>query len=370
MQRRCMKIVKLNKINVFNESRFSPTDIKIYGDERILNFDSSEYFLIPPLFDTHIHGGWDIDVMGDPTRFRELEAKLISSGIFFAIPTLMNHELERIKEIADEFLRYRRENPETIFPFLRIEGPFISYEKSGAQSRKHILEINRKNLDKFLSLYPAIKLFTFAPELENSDVLVKEALKIGMIPSVGHSNGRFRDFSRVYKLGVRHFTHFGNAMRGIHQREIGVLGAGFYYDDVYIEFIGDLIHLSKQFIELLLKSKNKDYLFLISDMIPPAKGKMSSYGGNRIVRRDNILITQDGAIAGGSVSVGEQIKRLVKSGFSMHTLVYVASFFSHKKFFGQYFSITYPEKDFLIVDNKFNIKAVSINGRVFQQNLK
>ncbi len=361
MQKQCMKSKR--KVKIFLNDGFVEEEIKFEISQDVNDFYQPDFLIVPPPFDTHIHGGWDIDVMSEPNRFLELEEKLISSGIFFAIPTLMNHELERIKEIAQEFTEYKKKKKDSIFPFLRIEGPFISYEKSGAQSKKHILEVNRKNLDKFFSLYPAVKMFTFAPEINGAETLAEESLKLGMIPSVGHTNGRFNDFLKVYKLGVRHFTHFGNAMRGLHQREIGILGAGFYFDDVYLEFIGDLIHLNKQFVELLLKLKNKKNLFLISDMIPPAKGSISSFGGNKIIRRGNILITQDGAIAGGSMSVKDQIKKLKKYKFDFNKLIYVSSFLSHKNFFKDYFNVDYPSKDFLVVDKEFNIKAIFKKGK-------
>ncbi len=243
--------------------------------------------------DPHIHGGWGYSFQ--KAEFAPLEEKLRSLGIVFAIPTLMNDSLKNLGKIGEAFLKYKDKNPDSIFSFLRVEGPFISPEKAGAQSREYILTPTEEKIREFLSL-PAIEMFTFAPEVEGAELLVKMALEMGKIPSIGHSNATFKDVLKAYQMGVRHFTHFPNAMRGLHHREIGAVGAGFLLKDVHLEVIGDFIHSSPEFLKLLLLAKGPVFS-LVSDMIPQGPSP-------RPIRN------QEGVLLGGGMPVPQQIENL------------------------------------------------------------
>ncbi len=214
--------------------------------------------------DPHIHGGWGLSFQN--SQFGALEEKLRSSGVVFAIPTLMNASLEELERIGENFISYKAKNPDSIFPFLRVEGPFINPEKAGAQDKKFILKPTKENVEVFLAL-PAIEMLTFAPEMEGAKYLVGRALEAGKIPSIGHSNASFEDVLWAYKAGVRHFTHFPNALSTLHHREVGAVGAGLILEGVHLEVIGDLIHSSVEFMRILWKIKGPTFS-LVSDLIP------------------------------------------------------------------------------------------------------
>ncbi len=305
-------------------------------------------YIIPPFIEAHIHGGWGYDFQKG--EFEELERELLKRGNDLAIPTLMNDSLENLKKISEIFTQYRKKRPNTIFPFLRVEGPFISEEKRGAQEKTSILKPTIKNIEKFLSI-EAIKSFTFAPELENSDYLVKKALNMGKIPSIGHSNAKISDFKRVYALGVRHTTHFPNAMSPLHHREIGLTGAGFYYD-LELEVIADEVHSSKEFLKLLYKIKGNSFS-LISDLIPQA----FTNGEEKIIKDEN------GTLLGGATLVSEQIKLLKELSFSIEDIIKMASI-NNRKFFN--LPIPYlregEDASFLILDEDLNLEKVFFRG--------
>ncbi len=253
--------------------------------------------------DPHIHGGWGYSFQ--KAQFAPLEEKLRSLKIVFAIPTLMNDSLENLGRIGEVFFKYREKNPDSIFPFLRVEGPFINPEKAGAQDRRFILSPTEEKIKEFLSL-PAVKMFTFAPEVKGTEALVKSALDMGKIPSIGHSNATFRDVLKVYKMGVRHFTHFPNALSGLHHREVGAMGAGLFLEGIHLEVIGDFIHTSPDFIRLLLKVRGPSFS-LISDMVPQGPSLKP------IKNRRGILL-------GGGAPVPEQKKNMEGLGLEEEDL--------------------------------------------------
>ncbi len=319
-------------------------------------------YIIPPLSDAHIHGGWSYSFQkGD---FGELEEKLIKIGIFFAIPTLMNDTLENLKNISEIFQNYKKENPNSIFPFLRVEGPFISGEKSGAQDMSYYTEPSKENIKKFLSI-ENIKIFTFAPEIENAKYLVKKSLNLGKIPSIGHSNGKFNDFLKVYELGVRHFNHYPNALRGLHHREIGLVGAGFLYPKTQLEVIGDFIHSSLEFIKLVYKIKKSDFS-LVSDLIPYHSSDNENLNKLKIIKKDRKITDKNGTLLGGDTPISEQISLFFKAGFNPEDIVKIACI-NNRKFVNYKISELDigKEASFIILNKRFEIQKIYFKGKIY-----
>lgn len=278
-------------------------------------------YILPPFTDLHLHGGWGVSFQDG--NFSILESKLKKIGVFLAIPTLSTDDLFHVRQVALSFREYVSQQKASIFPFLRMEGPFISEGKKGAQEKKFIQRVGRKNIDSFFSI-PEIKMFTFAPEIEGSLELVKRALAMGKIPSVGHSQGTLSDFDRVYQLGVRHITHYPNALSPLHHRELGMVGAGLVYDDLHLEVIGDGIHTSFEFLELLIKFKGPTFA-LVSDLIPPAYASQGVNFGQKFDIQGKKIMSPDGILMGGGTSVPEQVVQLRKKGWPVEALIKLAS---------------------------------------------
>ena len=53
----------------------------------------------------------------------------------------------------------------------------------------------------------------------------------------GHTDMTYAQACNAAAHGMIDFTHCGNAMRGIHHREVGTLGAAMLLDDCYCEVI-------------------------------------------------------------------------------------------------------------------------------------
>ncbi len=349
--------------NIWREGKFIEGEIHI-EEGRIKLIAKTEVsgkkYIIPSFSDPHIHGGWGYSFQnGD---FLELEKKLRELGVLFAIPTLMNTSIKKLREISELFERYRGKKPDTIFPFLRVEGPFISKEKKGFQDENFVLEPTDKNVREFLSI-SHLKLFTFAPEIKGSDRLVDLALRAGKIPSIGHSNGKFKDVQRAYNSGVRHFTHFPNAIRGLHHREIGVAGAGLLLNDVHLEVIGDMIHCSKEFLKLLLKVRGPEFS-LASDLIPSAFSELKEWNGKKLIRRGERIETEEGILAGGSSPVSRQAALLFEGGFSPRVIVKIACLNARKFFSGKEPSVNEgKEASFLVLNKKFEVTSIYYRGK-------
>jgi N-acetylglucosamine-6-phosphate deacetylase len=321
-------------------------------------------YIIPPFTDPHIHGGWGWDV--HQGHFLQLEKHLVRQGIFCAVPTLDNHSFETLAIIGAEFAEFQQRHPQSIFPFLRSEGPFISSLKKGFQNSSWIQKITSESLDRFFAI-PGLGMVSFAPELERSDDLVRRGLEGGVRLSVGHSRATFKEFMQVYKLGVKHFTHYPNAMSEMHHREIGLTGAGLLLSDVQLEVISDGIHTSRDFLSLLQKFRG-DSFALTSDLIPPAFSKLDHFDGRKIIVQGMKITTEDGTLAGGATPVSHQVARLYKWGWPPDSLVRMACENART-----HIGLPLPTledghpADFLILDRNMNLSAVYKQGRLVSE---
>jgi N-acetylglucosamine-6-phosphate deacetylase len=188
--------------------------------------------------------------------------------------------------------------------------------------------------------------------------LIKKALATKKAPSIGHSQATYADFLKCYEMGVRHMTHYPNAMSELHHREIGLMGAGLIKRDLHLEVIADGIHSSLDFLKLLLAVRGPDF-GLASDMIPPAYTGHTEFDGRRLSRSGKRFTTDEGVLAGGGTEIAEQVQWLWKAGIPPDHLVPLACLNTVAAF-----GLPLPRLEeqapasFLVLDDDFNVSEV------------
>jgi N-acetylglucosamine-6-phosphate deacetylase len=95
-------------------------------------------------------------------------------------------------------------------------------------------------------------------------------------------------------------------MRGFHHREPGIAGFGLLNKDVYVEIIGDLVHLHPKAVELILRLKDAGKVVLVSDSI-----RDTTICGNT-----ELLPVEKGTLSGGSLTIANAGRRLIEAGFA------------------------------------------------------
>src|SRR5699024_8136495 len=214
---------------------------------------------------------------------------------------------------------------------IHIEGPFLNSEQHGAAppdtkfplpDLEYMKEIYEK-ADGFL------KMMTIAPEMQGSEEIISFLKDRDVKVSIGHSNVTYRELETI-KSKVDSMTHLGNAMSGIHHREIGALGFGLLHTDVWVEMIADGIHLSNPMMDLVFHTKDLDCILLISDTVPFAgfdEGTYESLNGKIIVDSDGKLLNEHGNINGSSFSLLSDLGYLNRNfNLSLSDLFKMASY--------------------------------------------
>ena len=288
------------------------------------------YIVIPGFFDPHVHGSYGVDTMDlSKKSLEKMEEFFYSQGVTSFLPTTVSCSFETMLKALDVIKEYLDEKNVTSIFGAHLEGPYISHEKMGAQNPKYIREPNVINEIKTISEKSVLKLITMAPELEGFSESAKILISKKIVISMGHSNAKFEHVKMAYDMGVRRITHFPNALRSLHHREIGITGAGFYFDDIVLEIICDGVHLSPRMVELMYKIKGADNIILITDAISAAGLKDGVYelGGLKVFVENNVARLSNGSLAGSTLTFINAVKNFQKfTKASLKELVRVSSY--------------------------------------------
>ncbi|MDK2785380.1 MAG: N-acetylglucosamine-6-phosphate deacetylase [Thermotoga sp.] len=279
--------------------------------------------LMPGFVDPHIHGVMGADTMN--CDFERMEEFLYSQGVTTFLATTVSTSLEKMKEILGKARDYIFKNPETSLFGVHLEGPYISREKKGAHSEKYIRAPSEEELKEID--FPA-RMLTFAPEIRKSELLLGLAEK-AIVLSAGHSNATFEEFMKFYREGVKRITHFPNALRTLHHREVGIMGAGLLLDDVKVELICDGVHLSKEMVKLVYRVKGAGGIILITDSISTAGFKEGTTTlGDLVVKvKEDVPRLEDGTLAGSTLFFSNAVKNFQRfTGASLKELAIVSSY--------------------------------------------
>jgi len=295
--------------------------------------------------DIHIHGidGYDTRTT-DENHILKIAEILGSQGVSEIIPAIYPASIDEMRRNmmavrkAMEFQQSRVSSqgsgvsqkkdsrlltadhrPSTILG-LHLEGPFINPSKCGALDARTFVEPSEKNLQKLLEGFEDIvRIITIAPEIKGAAKLIKKISNMGIIASMGHSDATFSEAEAGFHAGAKGITHIFNAMRSFHHREPGIAGFGLINENIYIEVMGDPFHLHSKTLELVFKTKNPKKIIIVSDSVkesdsPPS----SSYKGGvqrRAQKRIKAVTDAHGKLQGGSMTIVESSKRLIKMGF-------------------------------------------------------
>jgi N-acetylglucosamine-6-phosphate deacetylase len=287
--------------------------------------------LIPGLIDVHIHGGDGLHFQKeDGPGLDRLMRTLASWGVTGALPTLgamlaadLEQAVTRLRALAGRSTGGAR------MLGIHLEGPYFNPRKKGAQYAEAIRLPDRAETERLLELAGGlVRLMTLAPEMEGADGVLAALREAGAIASAGHTEATYEDLLRTVPLGVRHATHTGNAMTGLHHREPGTLGGVLALDEINCELIGDGVHVHPAVMKSIWRAKGTERLILVSDATASAGLPDGEYhqGHRTVIIRDGKATLPDGTLAGSCSPLHRGVRNMVKlCGAQVHEAVRMAS---------------------------------------------
>ncbi len=278
------RVADVFRMEDYDKNRY-PEDVK--------QIDASGNLACTGLIDTHIHGigGFSTDD-ASTASILGMSSALCGFGVTSFIPTLYAGSPEKMeKEIVCVLDAMGHETGARILG-INLEGPFLSPLKCGAQDRSALsapdAEIARRLLDAGKGKVLAM---TMAPELPGSEEVASLALKRNVVLLMGHTNATYEKALDAVEMGIRHVTHTFNAMSAFEHKAPGVMGAAMMDDRLCCEIIADGVHVHKDIVRHLIRTKPSDKVVLITDSLGP-----TSLGpGNYVANGEDVVLGEIGA---------------------------------------------------------------------------
>lgn len=333
-----------------------------------IQVDMTGRYILPGFIDSHIHGANGTrtnDLEPDISRITRFE---VTQGVTSIALTTGASEFSDLLRQFDDIVDAAKRREGTKIAAIHAEGPFISQERKGAMRAECMLAPDTKKLDMLIERGRGLlRLMTVAPECDNAIQLIRHAVAKGITTSMGHTNATFEQAEKAIRAGATQATHTFNAMRSLHHREPGILGAVLTNPDICCEMICDHVHIHPAVIKLIYLAKGADHINIISDSGPAAGLPLKEFavdGVKRIVK-DGVVTLEDGTIAGSTKTVYDGVKNLLASGIPLSAVSKMASLNPAKslKLDQEIGSIAVGKMaDLVVLDQDYQIECTYVDG--------
>lgn len=362
----CAVYIKNDKIaDVYSEQRFQQK--KFSPKVKIINVNGA--YIAPGFIDTHIHGigGFSADD-ADSKSILKMSDILASYGVTSFIPTIgATPEKQLMPKIKAVLKAMGREKGAHILG-IHLEGPFLSPERIGGQEQEGISPVDLAYMERiYKTAKGKIINMTVAPELKGMRDLALYCIEKGIILQAGHTNATYEQMIEGMQANIMHVTHMFNAMRPLHHREPGTVGAALTHPEISCEIIGDGVHVNPNLIQLLMKSKPLSQLVLITDSLKYAKAEIPAdadfYFDQCFKRKaDNVII-------GSGITMLDGFKNLVSYGIPPEKAIRMASVNPAKIMQQPHKGLIIPgyDADLVVFNQDFDIIHTIIDGQFLKE---
>ncbi len=287
----------------------------IDGNTEVIDY--SDFTIMPGIFDIHSHGrfGYSSTNKNYDEIFGYTKA-MAARGVTTLFPAIMYEpgELEAVKRIVDVIENKKAQGAKILG--IHAEGPYRAKGYMGASKGRQWPEPSIEYTQKMLEVSKGhLKYISISPEVSG----IYESMEIlkanGVIIAAGHTGVNYEQMNEAFEAGVKTITHFGNAIKFIHQRDANAVGATLLNDDIMIELICDHRHVCKETIDIFMRFKNISQILLISDSNELAglpKGKYYARNKYRIVDERGDITIEDGTLSGSGRDILFGIENMVK----------------------------------------------------------
>jgi len=292
-----------------------------------------EAMLVPAYLNIHVHGSAGLDVMeGTPRALRTIGASLAGHGVGAYYPTTVTSATEETLRALEMIAGVIEREPSTdgAVPLgIHLEGPFLSPAKRGVHPVALLVQPSIALFDRFWQAARGlIRIMTIAPELPIALELIEHASSLGVVCSLGHSDGTLVQGEAGFHAGARSATHTFNAMRSLDHRDPGIAAYVLDNEALFAEIICDGIHVDPAMVRLFFKAKGVEKSILITDGMaatgmPDGKYKL----GDLDVDVANGRCTSGGALAGSVLTMDQAVRNF--SVFTGATLATGARLAAH-----------------------------------------
>jgi N-acetylglucosamine-6-phosphate deacetylase len=307
--------------------------VRVAIDEgRIASVDGREDaaelpWLGPGLVDLQVNGCAEFDfnaevLEGDAVRGASLH--LAAHGVTSFLPTLVTGPEERITSSLGTIAESIATCEGARISGIHLEGPFISPESGprGAHDERFVRPPDWQLFERWQeSAQGAIRIVTLAPEWPGALEFIDSCVGAGVLVAIGHTaadNDRIRE---AVAAGAQLSTHLGNGCHPTIPRHTGYFWAQLGCDELYASLIADGVHLSRDVLSVLLRTKG-ELAIVVSDSVSSAfetPGEYESPIGSSVVLTSDgrlQLASDPDLLAGSMYLLDDAVGYLVRTGLA------------------------------------------------------
>lgn len=294
------------------------TEINIPAEAELI--DAGDKTIVPGFIDTHVHGR-DGHLFGeDPESTANLCRTITLSGTTSLLPTLgswsgVEKNLGEIRTVR-QVMREGTGGAEILG--IHMEGPYLSGAEI-ARGSQPVSELRRPSVRELAEMVEAsqgsIRKMTIAPELDGALDVIREMVRMDIVPSAGHTTATYEKMQEGIAAGIRSCCHTFNGMIPFHHRNPGVLGVVLTCDEVNCELIADCEHVSPVAMDILYRCKRTERIHLITDNTYWAGLPNGSYDwseGRVVIKEDHRAYVKGGTLAGSVASMNFDLANMVQ----------------------------------------------------------
>lgn len=324
-------------------------------------------YALPGLIDLQAngYGGVDFNEAGHDGFLIALRA-LKRDGVFAVQPTIITDSTENVVRQL-KVIDAVRIDPAAACQVVgaHAEGPFLSPHHRGVHRTEYLRAPDQAIVEAFLAAGP-LRTITIAPELDHAAEVTAWCARQGLIVQAGHSGASVEQAHALFDAGARAVTHLFNGMADFRRRDPGLPGVTLTRPDVQIQLIADHVHNAPEVVQVALAvAEARTMLVTDSSAAAGAPDGATTVGGVELVVTDGVPRLPDGTLAGSTVTLAQQVGKLVRAGWPVDRAVNLASR-RPAEFFGLpgagVLRVGGPA-DLITVDENIDLVAVFEGGR-------